>query len=44
LSRARLPIPPQGHSDIGQQARVAKPAEYSGRRFQVNPRLPVWSR
>jgi hypothetical protein len=31
LSRARLPIPPQGRSDTGPQASVAKRAEYSGR-------------
>src|SRR5258708_1898601 len=31
LSRARLPIPPQGLSDAGPQASVAKRAEYSGR-------------
>src|ERR1700688_5053297 len=46
LSRARLPIPPQGLSDIGQEAEkrlaeadVAKPAEYSGRALPVNPRV-----
>ena len=39
LSRARLPIPPQGPSDISRQADVAKPAEYSGRALPVNPQL-----
>jgi hypothetical protein len=38
LSRARLPVPPQGPSDTGGWAIVAKRAEYSGRRFGVNPR------
>jgi hypothetical protein len=38
LSRARLPIPPQGPSDPGLRASVAKSAEYSGRRPGVNPR------
>jgi hypothetical protein len=37
LSRARLPIPPQGLSDVGHKASVAKPAEYSGRALPVNP-------
>ena len=31
LSRARLPIPPQGLSDAAGRADVAKRAEYSGR-------------
>jgi hypothetical protein len=39
LSRARLPIPPQGLSDIGRKADAAKPAEYSGRALPVNPRV-----
>src|SRR4051812_22835370 len=38
LSRARLPVPPQGPPDIGLKAAVAKPAEYSGRPRWVNPR------
>jgi hypothetical protein len=38
LSRARLPIPPQGPSGARQKAGVTKPAEYSGRRLPVNPR------
>src|ERR1700749_947256 len=36
LSRARLPIPPQGPSDA-RRSEVAKPAEYSGRHLAVNP-------
>src|ERR1700688_576363 len=40
LSRARLPIPPQGLIALGRKAReVAKPAEYSGRGGRVNPQL-----
>lgn len=40
LSRARLPIPPQGLSDISPQGEeVAKPAEYSGQGVPVNPRV-----
>jgi hypothetical protein len=39
LSRARLPIPPQGPSNISRQANVAKPAEYSGGALPVNPQL-----
>src|SRR3954447_3220597 len=38
LSRARLPVPPQGPSVAGQMPGAAKRAEYSGRRFRVNPR------
>src|SRR3981189_3116569 len=38
LSRARLPIPPQGHSDIGPRGGVAKRAEYSCRPVPVNRR------
>jgi hypothetical protein len=38
LSRARLPVPPQGPSVAGRRAGAAKRAEYSGRRFRVNPR------
>src|SRR5258707_6253564 len=38
LSRARLPVPPQGPSDLGLGAAVAKPAEYSGQFLAVNPR------
>src|ERR1700694_5620342 len=41
LSRARLPIPPQGPIAISRKAEVAKPAEYSGRRLPVNPRQQV---
>jgi hypothetical protein len=37
LSRARLPIPPQGPSDARHRAGIAKRAEYSGRRLPVNP-------
>jgi hypothetical protein len=29
------------YHDIGQQADIAKPAEYSGRAPPVNPQLPV---
>src|SRR5882724_7790618 len=39
LSRARLPIPPQGPSDISRQADVAKRAKYSGRALRVTPQL-----
>src|SRR5258705_434922 len=38
LSRARLPVPPQGPSGHRLEAAVAKPAEYSGRPAPVNPR------
>jgi hypothetical protein len=39
LSRARLPIPPQGLFPTHRRmAEVAKPAEYSGRLIPVNPR------
>jgi hypothetical protein len=39
LSRARLPVPPQGHfTTPAKRAGAAKPAEYSGRRCPVNPR------
>ena len=37
LSRARLPIPPQGLFAVGRKAEVAKPAEYSGQGPPVNP-------
>ena len=37
LSRARLPVPPQGPS-VGPEAGVAKPADYSHGRGGVNPR------
>jgi hypothetical protein len=40
LSRARLPIPPQGlFATLAGRGEVAKPAEYSGRLPRVNPRL-----
>jgi hypothetical protein len=39
LSRARLPIPPQGHFTFSGKAEVAKRAEYSGRGPAVNPRV-----
>jgi hypothetical protein len=40
LSRARLPIPPQGLIALGWKAQeVAKRAEYSGRGGRVNPQL-----
>ena len=38
LSRARLPVPPQGPSVAGQVPGAAKRAEYSGRPARVNPR------
>ena len=38
LSRARLPIPPQGLSGHPSKEGSAKPAEYSGRALPVNPR------
>src|SRR6266566_6126812 len=43
LSRARLPVPPQGHSRAtGEMSRgPAKRADYSGRRSAVNPRHNV---
>ena len=45
LSRARLPIPPQGLIALGRKAQeVAKPAEYSGRGGRVNPQLSVMPR
>jgi hypothetical protein len=38
LSRARLPIPPQGlFATPAEKREVAKPAEYSGQRLPVNP-------
>ena len=43
LSRARLPIPPQGHFALSGKAEVAKPAEYSGRGPAVNPRVPGYA-
>ena len=41
LSRARLPVPPQGPSDAGLRAAVAKPAEYSGRFASGSTRADV---
>ena len=38
LSRARLPVPPQGPSFAGRRAGAAKRAEYSGQPARVNPR------
>ena len=38
LSRARLPVPPQGPSVAGRRAGAAKRAEYSGQPARVNPR------
>ena len=43
LSRARLPIPPQGHFALSGKAEVAKPAEYSARGPAVNPRVPGYA-
>ena len=40
LSRARLPIPPQGlFAASAERREVAKPAEYSGQGMGVNPQL-----
>jgi hypothetical protein len=45
LSRARLPIPPQGLVTTSAGRReVAKPAEYSGQGMGVNPQLSGMSR
>src|SRR5947207_12913423 len=41
LSRARLPIPPQGLIGHRPEGEVAKPAEYSGRALPVNPRASI---
>src|SRR5207245_11704310 len=38
LSRARLPVPPQGPSVAGRRAGAAKRAAYSGRPARGNPR------